>query len=255
MKRTIAAAIFALLAVTTPARAVMVDLPDPIASVTAGPSTNPDFAINTGLPPQAITFTNSVPFAGTATAAAGFSGVSATAFGQTFAQASEQYFFTILGPQGTLPIPLSLASTLTAIVDNANSFGNNAEAGSEISYDGHIISTRSSAPNSTIVLTPSTFALPGSVNEVDLFTEAASNDPHENQGTFAQASAGLTIQIDPRYLATRPGYSLQFSHGITNTPLNPVPLPAALPMFGAAVAGLGGAGWWKRRKDLRNRKG
>jgi hypothetical protein len=37
-----------------------------------------------------------------------------------------------------------------------------------------------------------------------------------------------------------------------NCTLNPVPLPAALPMFGAAVAGLGGAGWWKRRKDSRN---
>jgi hypothetical protein len=30
--------------------------------------------------------------------------------------------------------------------------------------------------------------------------------------------------------------------------ISPVPLPAALPLFGSAVAGLGGAGWWKRRK-------
>jgi hypothetical protein len=44
------------------------------------------------------------------------------------------------------------------------------------------------------------------------------------------------------------------TYATPHKPLNPVPLPAALPMFGAAVAGLGGAGWWKRRKDSRNRK-
>jgi hypothetical protein len=36
--------------------------------------------------------------------------------------------------------------------------------------------------------------------------------------------------------------------------LNPVPLPAALPLFGTAIAGLGGAGWWRRRKVSRNRQ-
>jgi hypothetical protein len=266
MKRTIAAAIFALLAVPTPARAVLVDLPPASATAIASGGTS-TIINNSGPPPQVATYISSDPFGGHAVAAAGVplpaavpifgsagSGVSATAFGGAFAQATESYFFTILGPPGTLPIPLSLASTLSAIVQNANSFGNNSEAGSNISYDGHKIAQRSSAPNSTIVLPPSIFALAGSVNEVDLFAEAASDDPQEKEGTFAQASAGLTIQIDPRYLATHPGYSLKFSQGITNEPLNPVPLPAALPMFGSAIAGLGGAGWWKRRKESRNRK-
>lgn len=36
--------------------------------------------------------------------------------------------------------------------------------------------------------------------------------------------------------------------------LSGVPLPAALPLFGTALAGLGGAGWWKRRKDARSRR-
>jgi hypothetical protein len=33
-----------------------------------------------------------------------------------------------------------------------------------------------------------------------------------------------------------------------NDAVNPVPLPAAFPLFGSALAGLGGFGWLKRRK-------
>jgi hypothetical protein len=44
-------------------------------------------------------------------------------------------------------------------------------------------------------------------------------------------------------------------NGTSCSNLSTVPLPAALPMFGAAVAGLGGAGWWKKRaKVSRTRK-
>ena len=32
-----------------------------------------------------------------------------------------------------------------------------------------------------------------------------------------------------------------------NEAVSPVPLPAAFPLFGSALAGLGGFGWWKRR--------
>jgi hypothetical protein len=37
----------------------------------------------------------------------------------------------------------------------------------------------------------------------------------------------------------------------TDITLSAVPLPAAFPLFGSALAGLGGAGWWKRRKVSR----
>lgn len=35
--------------------------------------------------------------------------------------------------------------------------------------------------------------------------------------------------------------------GTLSPPPSPVPLPAALPLFGSALAGLGGFGWLKRR--------
>jgi hypothetical protein len=61
------------------------------------------------------------------------------------------------------------------------------------------------------------------------------------------AMADPFVQIDPSFLDTNPGYSLEFSAGVDNVPLSETPLPPALPMFSAALLALG-AFAWRRRK-------
>ena len=84
--------------------------------------------------------------------------------------------------------------------------------------------------------------------------------------SFAGAAPITSVFIDPSSILGASGFNasnvtfnssavavtwagLPFSVGdLVILDVNAVPLPAALPMFGAALAGFGGLGWWRRRK-------
>jgi len=61
----------------------------------------------------------------------------------------------------------------------------------------------------------------------------------------ASATADPVISIDPTWLAQNPGYSLEFSPGITN---GSTPEPSSLFLLGS---GLLTAGYWVRRNLLK----
>jgi hypothetical protein len=65
-------------------------------------------------------------------------------------------------------------------------------------------------------------------------------------GGIANAVADPYFQIDPAFLAANPGYSLEFSPGITNQPVSAVPLPASFPLFLTGLLGLMGFAAVKR---------
>ena len=208
---------------------------------------------SSGQPPQIADTQNlSGPFVGRSTAAAGFTGVSATAFGFAIGLATETYFFRVDGPQSGVLVPLSLTNTMSAIVNSGDCSEAGCQYGSasaSISYDKKLVAQRSNTPDQSIDFLPSLSVMPGDEHEVDLFAEALTIDTVENQGTFAQANSSLTVQIDPIWLLSNPGYSLEFSDGINNEPLV-TPLPPALPMFSAALLALGAFGWWRRRQEI-----
>jgi hypothetical protein len=63
--------------------------------------------------------------------------------------------------------------------------------------------------------------------------------------------ASIDLQLDTTNLANLtytdfPG-ATSGTVTINSETLSPVPLPAAFSLFGSALAGLGGFGWWKRR--------
>jgi hypothetical protein len=64
----------------------------------------------------------------------------------------------------------------------------------------------------------------------------------------AAASVDPFFSLIRRFLADNPGFSLEFSEGVDNSPIAATPLPSALPMFGAALIGLGAFAWrWRQR--------
>lgn len=226
----------------------------PLAFATAAASSNggggvPGSVSNAGPPPQVANYQT---FQSGGTASAGAFGVSATAYGSAAAQATEEYYFRVDGPQNGILIPLSLVSELAAIAENAGCSKTGclyASASSNISFDNKVLAQRSSNPNELITFPPSKSVLSGVTQQIALVADVTTLDYNGIRGTFAQADSSLTITIDPAWLHANPGYSLEFSAGIDNSPFVAVaPLPAALPLFGTAIAGLGGAGWWKRRK-------
>lgn len=69
----------------------------------------------------------------------------------------------------------------------------------------------------------------------------------------------VILGLNTNFLPPNPTFAnfvLNRTHGTSGTVtvnsehLIATPLPAALSMFGTALAGLGGAGWWKRRRKV-----
>jgi hypothetical protein len=237
-----AVTILALLAGATPVQAVTVQLTSAFADTAAGGLTSSDH--HSGLPPQISSYQSTVfkPLGG-AMASSGAFGVSATSFGLAAGAATELYEFRVDGPQNGILVPLSVASTLAAIAEEAGCANMNCQhtsASSNISYDGKLVAQRSSNPNELIDFPPAESVLSGDVHQVNLFAEASALDSGGKLGAFAQADSSLTLAIDPLWLAANPGYSLEFSDGVDPAV---TPLPSALPMFGAALLGLIAFAW------------
>jgi hypothetical protein len=98
---------------------------------------------------------------------------------------------------------------------------------------------------------------------LDLYTSSVPINQYGSPSKALNDITGLVIgingwtnpgkQADVWYSKTGFGDTITssgFNVSITNAPLNPVssvPLPAALPLFGAAAAGLGAIGWRRRK--------
>jgi hypothetical protein len=94
----------------------------------------------------------------------------------------------------------------------------------------------------TRVLIPS-----NTIFTVLLAAEAQAQNNSISKSQNASAYADPHFYIDPTF-TNASQYTLAFSSGIGNSPLSATPLPASLPMFGAAIIGLGILGY--RRKKL-----
>ena len=57
----------------------------------------------------------------------------------------------------------------------------------------------------------------------------------DTHGGHAERFIDPIISINPDFLSTHPGYSLQFSEGIGNSPLSAVPLPGSIWLLRALV--------------------
>jgi len=57
--------------------------------------------------------------------------------------------------------------------------------------------------------------------------------------------------LDALFTSSKFGFvNLQLQGQLVEAPVSTVPLPAALPLFGTALAGLGGVGWTKKRRRV-----
>jgi hypothetical protein len=212
-----------------------------------------------GLPPQSLTWQSAVgdPLGG-ATGSAGFFGVSATAFGYAGSQGEETYYFRVNGPTTSSLVPLSVSSTFAAVIENGDCGSHGCQHGSAtatISYDGSALARRVSDPSENIDnFPPSLKIVPGDVHNVGLDADVISLDSGGNFGTFGQANASMVVRIDPLWLASNPGYTLEFSDGVDPPPLDTpsaAPISSALPMFAAGLLMLGAAGWHRRKAATR----
>jgi MYXO-CTERM domain-containing protein len=171
----------------------------------------------------------------------------------TSAQANLFYDFEVIGPSSpsTIFVPVNVQANLSAFGGNGTEFGAIANAFLRMQYPFNAVGTQMNAS-----VCSAEFACSNklAVNQT-LFLEV--NRPVEvEEGATAfnaavpasLAMADPFIQIDPSFLADNPGFSLEFSDGIDNVPVSETPLPAALPMFGAALLALGAFAWRRRRE-------
>jgi len=223
-------------------------LPPAFASIETLPGNQPNTYTN-GPPPQVSEIVNG-DGAGGASATSNLVGASVT--GSAAANATETYYYAVTGPANTNPVPLLASYHIDA---NASSFigANGLEEGAiaSISDNGTLLgykSTPLTTPGAISIAGPQSFTtLEGQQNEIELYVNVGAGDPLYKLGMFAQASAGLNLQIDPTWLAANPGYSLKFSAGIDNAPVSAVPLPPSALMFTTALLALSVFAWRQRK--------
>lgn len=185
MKRIVAAAIFALLAVTAPARAMMV-------------------------------YTLSLEFGSGSTADASFNGT-ITFNSNNIATAANGIINGpgLASPYTPTPADLTLSTPCCALYPGAPSLGGPY-------YDVTLIGTGPSGD--------------AEAQDTVSFVYSIRN------GAPALFEADAGVAVWNSILGTDRSIG-----GTLSPPPSPVPLPAALPLFGSALAGLGGFGWLKRR--------
>lgn len=107
-----------------------------------------------------------------------------------------------------------------------------------LSLQNDVSSDYYKANASSATLFDSFSALFGS-NTLVSISNKPSIDPTVYSGIFTATSASTTVALN---VLNIPGYWV-----VRDISVAAVPLPAALPMFGAALAGLGGLGWRRRK--------
>lgn len=176
--------------------------------------------------------------------------VRSSALGDQFASSSIMYVFEVTGPQ-SVKVPINIIGYLFAEAE-ATSGSTFADASFYISSPDNSLGRqaicaatdslncagRTPAPLGRYGFNEQVY-IPANERRVAVLSAmAGAGDNHTTTTGRASAWADPYIQIDPSFLAANPGYSLEFSSGIDNVPISPVPLPAALPLFGSAALGL-----------------
>jgi len=261
VSRLLCASAFALLVGVTgfasPASATTIPilLPGSWASTEAGVGAGPaaalaaygdPFIANEGPAPQASVYTSAGGPYGTAKSVAAVSAsgqvASVSAVGQAGAVAQDIYWFEVPGPKNT-KVPVTETGFVLANVQNESFGGASASAYASVvsfTYDKTTTLGRSVQFRNSLSLTTNT------PYEVVLNAQVSSWDIGETAGTVATAVADPYFQIDPAFLAANPGYSLEFSPGITNQQIAAVPLPASFPLFVTGLLALMGFAAVKR---------
>lgn len=165
--------------------------------------------------------------------------------------ASIQYFFEVIGPADQF-VPL----TITGDVSSSSVSGDinaHANTSGSISYEyvgsggiggGFAVSCSilyGSCGPTSMHLNDSFSVLTNSIGTVNLNVSA------RTEGVVSSSymvMADPTIRIDPTFLASNPGYSLEFSSNISAPPSTSVPESSTVLLLGAGILGL--AAWrWK----------
>ncbi len=144
--------------------------------------------------------------------------------------------YEITGP-GNVSVPLIVSGNLWT---SASGFTASAQAYIEYSIYASPFDTCSSGaglcgttPQSGSLSAVSFSAPSNSLNRLETYAQAVGG---VSGPSFAAAQvSGFTLGIDPTWLTSNPGYSLEFSPNVT-----PVPLPAAAWLFGSGLLGLMG---------------
>ncbi len=153
-------------------------------------------------------------------------------------QGSIAFYYEIIGPAGNVSVPLIISGSASTSASGAD-----ATAEAYIEYGAGDLYTCSS----TVAGPCGSEAASGSLNSVR-FTNQFSNTLYDLEviatgdstlgtGAFSAKISGLSLGIDPTWMASNPGYSLVPSSNVTLAP-TPVPIPTAAWLFGSGLLGL-----------------
>jgi hypothetical protein len=137
--------------------------------------------------------------------------------------AGVHYYFTVTGPQRDVIIPLLATFSLHASA--IGTFATNSSAHFQTSFTENDIDERVDAdlqhPTPTDLFATRPFGLEvDRIGQVFIFIDGGSF------GGFAEAYADPYIFVDPAFLASHPGYAVEVSAGIGNSPtVSAVPEP------------------------------
>jgi hypothetical protein len=183
------------------------------------------------------------------------SGMGVIGPGIASASASVIYDLEVTGPIPLLPVPVSVSGVLSSLFEPGASF-NALGLVQFINDDASTDFTASICPPDSPAGCASTQVSPdqfyshlmfystGDVESVELFVAvsligASGTGPSGN--FFGSVTVDPIFTIDPAFLAQNPGYSLEFSDGVGNTPGTPpdTPEPATWAMMLGGFGGLG----------------
>jgi hypothetical protein len=176
------------------------------------------------------------------------------------AEAQEHYFMEVLGPANT-NAPVNMQFSLVTLA-TGNSGANGSLSINQLSAGPPLFLAQACAAsgsfgcsgiNTSSITSVARLTLPtNQIFSVNMETNSGAETNlvgNRLLGGTSSASLDPFFFIDPS-VGDAQDFSLAFSEGVGNEPVSAVPLPQALPMFGAALGALGAFGWRRCRRDL-----
>ena len=184
------------------------------------------------------------------------------------ARATMLYYFNVAAPVGAstpkmvpVRVTYSIATRFTRNEDTLLQVGGFVQLFDTVSGASSLSSICAPAINTVcssnqvssmpLVVNQEMFFQSGNLQGVELYAYTgfeATSFVAESSQFNGLVSIDPTFTIDPSFLAQNPGYSLQFSAGIGDTPVGDTPEPASWLMMLVGFAGLGGATYSSRRE-------